>query len=852
MDYTRIFDSDASEQEVGALFTADINEVEFSRAIDLAAGHLWTGPDRSVASIGRVFCHGVSLFEEIMDTKGDAEDTNTVPDSSRHSYSVIASPKTSSETKFAPPKIPENPVGTIDDEDGEDITNLLSFQRRPSSVPELFDAVSIPDAVDLGEAQGSMPILESEISQDPETDLVFSVQTPELELSDEQRNAAVSRIAEILTIWFARISRNAKKQGKDAFSVIFGPPGSGKAPSDTHLHALLEHTKTFIEKAIELNDLERASALRKLIILIHEILHSLFVALTLGAGTANSNEAAVVKSLLFCFFQVDLSHTLLALLSRTTAKTFPILEAKDESQSKSIATPELRLSYETVMKIYGIYLSLANCPITLILVDKVSLSLDITTPEDTSPNIYSHFLELLDITREGIFDNLNTRLVSQLAAIFNYYYELSPDILRHSLRHSSFLGWITGNTLSTGGYLSIDTTITVTSFSEVTLDPVDPFLYEVDLYEHRKRLKYVKSGSDSEVAVRSPSYLAITFQIFQLLRNKAFTKEFISQNGDEIALFDIWLCVSLYVHHYQYRSGINSFGARVSLLLMLKLTSPKSDSIEGLRSRKINENKWKLCHHKHPVIPLDENSAEKDALLYIIDVLQVTFRYNLSKKLDLENAKIALTVLYQILLEFEANPTEGLRTYAWNDLYQALVNFMRFIARSQNEEGVKYLIEEIFSVFELLLSPVFDKVIEKSPDFFSLGYHPAKSVNFDLLYILLQQHESLEALFGKFIVKKTNFKRIERAFAGFKEKLALVKTEVHPSDVTRILNELSLFVDEGSASTTISIEANNYAETFKYLDKYRDYEDFAKQRELVDAFVSVLETDWVGERNKRK
>ncbi|KAF8004100.1 hypothetical protein HF325_001548 [Metschnikowia pulcherrima] len=705
MDYTRIFDSDASEQEVGALFTADINEVEYSKAIDSAVGHLWTGPDRSVVSIGRVFCRGVSLFEEIMDSKEDAEDIDTVPDSSRHSYSVIASPKTSSETKFAPPKIPENPVGTIDDEDGEDITNLLSFQRRPSSAPELFDAVSIPDAVDLGEAQGSMPILESEISQDPETDLVFSVQTPELELSDEQRNAAVSRIAEVLTIWFARISRNAKKQGKDAFSVIFGPPGSGKAPSDTHLHALLEHTKTFIEQAIELNDLERASALRKLIILLHEILHSLFVALTLGAGAANSNEAAVVKSLLFCFFQI------------------------------------LRPTF------------------TLI------------------------FSSCLTFTREGSFDSLNTRLVSQLAAIFNYYYELSPDILRHSLRHSSFLKWITGNTLSTGGYLSIDTTITVTSFSEVTLDPVDPFLYEVDLYEHRKRLKYVKSGSDSEVAVRSPSYLAITFQIFQLLRNKAFTKEFISQNGDEIALFDIWLCVSLYVHHYQYRSGINSFGARVSLLLMLKLTSPKTDSIECLRSRKINENKWKLCHHKHPVIPLDENSAEKDA---------------------------------------------------------------------QNEEGVKYLIEEIFSVFELLLSPVFDKVIEKSPDFFSLGYHPAKSVNFDLLYILLQQHESLEALFGKFIVIKTNFKRIERAFAGFKEKLASVKTEVHPSDVTRILNELSLFVDEGSASTTISIEANNYAETFKYLDKYRDYEDFARQRELVDAFVSVLETDWVGERNKRK
>ncbi|OBA21546.1 hypothetical protein METBIDRAFT_40875 [Metschnikowia bicuspidata var. bicuspidata NRRL YB-4993] len=687
---------------------------------------------------------------------------------------------------------------------------------------------------------------------------LYSNNPSEIAIDDEHKIARIGHVADVLAEWFSVISKQARKKGKDAFCVLFGPPGSDKTPNDNHLHLLLFRIKIFIERAIELNDLDRAGALRKFIILIHEILHALFVALTLEAGMANANSVLVVKSLLFCFFQVDFSEALQALLTRTTGKQFVDPKPDDAKEENSAAEharqarkPELRLSYEAVMKIYAIYLSLANCPIDLILVDKVSLSLDITTPEDMSPNTYTRFLELLDFSKEKTFAPLTNRLVSQLAAIFNYYYELSPDILRHSLRHSSFFGWVTGNTLSPRLYLSTDTTLSVTSFAKIALDPVDPYFYEVDLYEHKKRIKVVGKETDSVAGVRSPSYLAITFQMFQLLHNRTFTKELVSQTNSTVCLLDIWLCVSSYVHHYQYRSAINTYGARVSFLMLLKLTSPKAPWLLALRARKIDENKWKLCHHKHPVIPLDENCPEKDALLYVIDLLQITFRYNLSKRLDMENVKIALTVLYQVLLELEAHPTEGLRTYSWNDLYVALVYFMKFVARSQNEEAVKYVIEEFFSILQLLLSPAFDKILEKSTDYFSLGYHPAKSMNFDLLYIMLQQHDTLEALFSKFIRRKKNFGRVERAFLQLKEKISSVSDrEISDSEVTRILNELSLLDEENMQLTTITIDRFNYAETFKYLD--RDYEDFSKQRELMKTFISIFETDWVGDASRNR
>ncbi|GEQ67784.1 hypothetical protein JCM33374_g1449 [Metschnikowia sp. JCM 33374] len=857
MDYSHLLTAGAKVQDILAVYTTNFDQIEFTKALDQALPHLWTGSDKTKSAIGNIFCCGVSHFAKLLDAKKEAEHHGPEGSSTAAPFKAphgdLGSPAQSMEIKRQSPKFFESSF--IDaDEDGEDITNLNSFQKGLSSPAESFDAIDLSDAADLDASRENVVVEASDITQlaSPEETLAG------YELTDSQINVAIERIADVITAWFSNISKQAKKFGKDAFSVIFGLPGSEKAPNDSQLYALLCHTKTFIQKAVKLNDLERASSLRKLIIMIHEILHALFVAFTIKSDNANPNDIIVVKGLLFCFFKADLSSTLQSLLDRTTGSRFPVVETTSHTESLSDSStlpvkPELRLSYETVMKIYGIYSSLANCPLDLILVDRVSLSLDITTPEDTSPNTYTHFIECIDFSDQEKLDAWNTRLVSQLAAIFNYFYGLSPDIIRHSLRHSSFFGWITGNTLSSGSYLAIDTINSVTSFSDIPLNPMDPFIYEVELYENTKRHQISKTGPGSTFAVKSPSYLAITFQIFQLLRNKGFAKELTSQTNGTILLLDIWLCVSSYVHHYQYKSSVNSFGARVSLLLMLKLTSQKSHLLEALRQRKIDENKWKLCHHKHPVIPLDENSPKKDALLYMIDVIQVTLRYNLSKKLDLENAKIALTVLYQILLDLEANPKEELRTYAWNDLYLALIKFMGFVSRSQNEEGVKYVVEEFFSIIQLLLSPVFDGIVEKTTDLFALGYHPAKSINFDLLYVMLQQRDALQPLFDKFVLKKVNFFRVGKTFVNFNEKLASIPNkEIDANDVTKLLNELSLLREESSQLTTINMESFNYAETFKYFDKYRDYEDFDKQQDLIAGFISMFETDWVGYVGRKK
>ncbi|SGZ55956.1 CIC11C00000004535 [Sungouiella intermedia] len=734
--------------------------------------------------------------------------------------------------------------GTKDDSKG-----LLKASDESVNIPK--DSISNETNLDIGVEAN----LKENISQEPEglevqgstTSRADNAKSVSLDLhkSDiEETNEKVTRISHILRIWFAELWAASRKYNKDMVVAIFGLPGTSSELTEKHLYDLLIRIKWYIDTVLEDANCEYSTSLKELILLLHEILH----------GLSFSNLRSVAHIYQWIWHQRIQAQ-------KDDSEPITVLDETELPEISNVHSPkkqqkptDFRLSYGTLMHIYVMYDSLANSPLNMLLVDKVSLSLDITTLEEVSANVYTNLLVHKDFEDEQVVSQFEGRVIPLLSALFNYYYGLFPDVLNADLSVSSFFSWITGYSFSPGLYVGIKTVETITNFPKNSkLNIQDPFLYEVQQYEVTNRLG---SGEayETEWSLRSPTYLTISLKLYQLIKNPSFTKYLAKVDSEkEIPLLDIWLCVSSYVHHYQFKSALNQYGARISLLTLLKLTSTKSPCVKLLREYKINEFKWKLCHQRPPVIPISNGDGIKSSLLYIIDLVQVTLRFNLSKRLDMDNCKLALTVLYQILLEGAESMFEDLQTYKWLDLYKTLVHFLKFVEKNCNEEDVKYVIEEVFCIFDLILGPAYDRIIERSSDFWLLGSHVAKSVNFELFYQMLQHYLSLHGLFVKYITKKHNFAKVASTFESLTEEFDLLSTkELNIDEVTVKLNKLSLLNEDEFAPTVLQMNKFNYAETFKYLDKYHDYIDFEKQVEIVDIFNLLYDNKWVEQKKERK
>lgn len=809
MDYARVFSPDASESDLHELFCTTLSEQKFSWALAAAAESSWKSKTQN-PSVQRLLKYGVQLLAEV-----------ALPQENRPAHQVELDSPAAKRSRDSPESL---------DDDGEDITSLGARAEPAAS----FVEVAIGSENGDRETSGRSSVSNAEAG--------FGVLTP------GARSKFVTQIASVLRLWFAGLYSAAKSHNMDTFGLLFGLPGTSSALTEQHLYELVATIKAYLDEVLE-HPAGNTDSIREVILLVHEILRGIFAAVALERNEQGSNRFFVLKSLLVVFFRADLSNTIHTLLAITCPNE--LFEERQEEDYKVHEWDErngpapLRLSYETLMKVFVIWVSLANCPLNMLHVNKVSLSLDITTMNQ-SPNQYANFISQINFHDLKIMKELETRVIPLLAAMFNYYYDLTPDLLNHSLRHASFLGWMIGHRLSPGLYLAWDTTDTVTFFpANVLSDEIDPYLREVHKYEYTAKLVSF-STKTSEAAVRAPSYLVVTLLFYQLVNNQNFVTTLFTPSHKQIVFIDIWLCVSSYVLHYQYRSQINDFLARLCLLILLKLTSADSESLAKLREHEIQEHKWKLCHHRHPVVPTDNTDGNKAALTYIIDVLQVSLRFNLTRKLDLENSKLALSVLYQILIEAEARPFDGLNVYKWNELYKTLVQFLTFLSKNFNEEDVKYVIEEIFALFEVILGPSFDRVLEKSKDFFVIGRHWAKSINYDLLYIMLRQHAVISDLFERYIVKKNNFSRVQSTLNKLSETFDLQENrERDDSEVRAVLNNLSILSTEDTTLTTLHVDDFNYAGTFKYVSKFQAYVDFEKQIEIIDMFNLVFENNWI-------
>lgn len=869
MDYLRVVKGSPTAEDYGRLFTTPLDPKAFEDALSSVAGSLADarGPQNAWKGI---FRHGVSYFASAIGYEDEEEVSpnavdykGTVPEQDITQQSGVTPELPEDDGEDITLQRPENlPIANdIPVENGSEATDvakheisekLPSESRRGSQAATESVSSLLKESVSMSRA-GS--IVEASLTSGSLTNgSVASLKSVEIDVKDpQQRNNLVSQTAQVLRIWFAQLWAASKSHNMDFVGMVFGLPGTESLLTEKHLSELLVRAKWFIDSKFQDSDCKYTTSLKEVILLLHQILHGLFHAVAIERDNKTSNRFLIVKSLLFTFYKADLSHTLDTLLSATNGP-LEVKSQKDsqtETAKESDAQTDFRLSYSTLMHIYVIFDALANIPFSMLMVDKVSLSLDITTLESVSANTYSNLFTQKDFKNAKVVSQLENRIIPLLSALYNYHHLLLPDLLKSTLHYSSFFSWITGHTFAPDLYMGIDTIGSVTNFADnLNRDIHNPFLHEVEQNEVVKRQKSNMGSNESERALRSPTYLLLALKLYQLAKNESFVTYLTANTDDEIQLLDIWLAVSSYVHHFQYKSPYNKYGARISLLTLLKLTSTKSKSVKLLRDHKINEFKWKLCHQKSPPIPITEGDGNISSLLYIMNLVQVTLRFNLTKKLDLDNCKIALTILYQILLEGEEEAFDDLQLYKWQELYKNLVHFLKFVAKNCNEEGLKYVIEEVFAIFDVILGPSYDRIIERSSDFWKLGSHLVKSVNFDLFYEILQHHHSLQTLYDKYIIRRDNFPRVEACFASLAEKFDLLDTrELDYDDVTVKLNELSLLSDDEPSVTTLDLTKFNYAETFKYLDEYRDYIDFEKEVEIIDIFNLLFDNEWTPQRS---
>lgn len=644
----------------------------------------------------------------------------------------------------------------------------------------------------------------------------------------------VANTAHILRLWFECLSSDAP------IASIFGLPGTDAPLTESHFTALLASLKEYIER-VSANGLHYSfiTPLKEVIILLHLTLCALFHAVLKDhAGT--SNRFVIVKSLLHAFFAVDLSETINLFLVETHTKALP----------KTIA-----LSYEVLMRLHVIYSTLAASPMEFVSVDKVGLSLDITSFPTTLPNPYANVLANLDFENEEIVLVFEARFLPLLLAMYSYFYSMEPDLLLQTTRSESFFGWITGNRFSLASYGGIDTLGELAGLFGPT-----PFLQEVEKFEYRARLSaLVLITIDDPRATKAPMFLTLALTMYQLMKNHSFlvwlTTRPVTLEHQVVPFFDLWLCTASFVLQWQFKCRINTHAARLTLLILLKLTSSTQQTVHRLREYDVNEFKWKLCHQKGPVIPVDSDTdGHKLALLYIVDLMQVMFRYNLSKRVDMDNCKIALTVLYQVLLECEAHQFEGMHNYHWNELYKTLLNFVRFVGKNCNEEKVKYVVEEVFLIFDLVLGPTFSHILEKEQQYWLSGSHVARSINFDLLYLMLSHHDEVKALFDRFIIKRENFSHVESCLSKLAETFDLAdQLERDMADITAKLNDMSVLSD-GEGKTVVDRDTLNFAQTLLYCDRYNEHSEHSERiqpSELVEMIVNLYDNVWVYKRRKK-
>lgn len=253
-----------------------------------------------------------------------------------------------------------------------------------------------------------------------------------------------------------------------------------------------------------------------------------------------------------------------------------------------------------------------------------------------------------------------------------------------------------------------------------------------------------------------------------------------------------------------------------------------------------------MSHQKLPFIPNNNGKLGfKSSLFYILDVAQNLIRFNLNKKLNVVNFKMALNLIYQVLTELHADMDIDIGKYPWYEFDSTIFSLLKFIKKqhlisskyylSLNQtELVLSMVEEILLIVNFLLERRFNEVIQVSDELNgarTAGAHAFMSISFDLIYNILLHYEIVNDLMVEHNFRKSkNFRNLDRCLTFFENEFHLTEE----SKVSDRYAKLDLF-DHDFDSPVLIEKINSYTLNEEYPNGIEVHEE--------KKLMSTLESD---------
>ncbi|ODV80079.1 uncharacterized protein CANTADRAFT_49568 [Suhomyces tanzawaensis NRRL Y-17324] len=811
------------------------------------------------------------------------------------------------------------------DDGGDDITSLNGRVLTVSIVLDLDgdDITTLTGKGELEQEVSSASSVNSRKNSRTHSGSPIASEGHFDDIDDDLRIELISNIVAVIQVWFQSLYESnliitkktkSKSATSDVASKIFQLPGTSGLFNDQTLTTLLKEVNWYFNNAIKHiedsseTEFHNLVVIKDIIFLIGDILKTLF--LSISFHKESTNEFVIIKSLIFSFLKVDLASTFDRLLRVSNG----YVEPDSEESNPKFSAPKITLSPETLNKVFTIIATLANLPSNLLPLNSTTLSSDITNLINESPNSFEHqFIRQKSFNSVKFVQEFASRYIPILAMTFSYCYNFREDLLVTQIHNSSFMNWLTNNRFGDNLYVNYDTVHLVTDLDKnyETLSIIrridDPYLVQLkQIYDHRLKVITAKENDYLEL----PELLPLSILLAAYIKNPSFLSIFTEQRhkitskiedidpleNKHIELFEIWLCVLSYVFQYQYRSDNILTTTKISLLILLKLTSPvvfvtpidESDSqvqiLQRVKNFEINEFKWKLSHQKSPFVPNDLGKfGIKSSLFYILDIVQNLIRFNLTNKLNIENIRMALNVMYQIVVAFNEDPSIELQRYVWVEFYTTIFNLLKFINRQQLIKSkyfqglkqigsLKSLVEEIFVILDFLLLPRFNDTIQYQEDLGVVkrsketdGSGIFRSINYDLIYNILLNYERVNELLIEYDLDDLEhlgrFRDCLEYFEGKihlteeskvqnqnSDKLDLIDCDFDSPELVTVINGFTFreVQNEDAQDEEINKEASKgfkFGETMQYVNKDVEVQHL-REVELIKAFNVALKEEF--------
>lgn len=332
----------------------------------------------------------------------------------------------------------------------------------------------------------------------------------------------------------------------------------------------------------------------------------------------------------------------------------------DYSDEENITPATIRLSLESTIRIFYILGLLNTCG-----------------DDDHDHNGYQYDLN------GSKYHQIKYQTLTILKFNLKYSHNYTNDLFDTQVMGESFFNWFTGNLLN---------------FSNEYLN--NKFINN-KLIENSKELVHIKELKDIfDYRVREFHQLELdNFELLELLPINLYLYNLMNHLNNFMDLFmdnsdygnndfiNTWCCLVSYLLMYQYKSKQSISNTRVCLMMISMIIA-----LENIKELTINELDWKLCRQRSPIIPLNKSDNDQKPLLsYILDDLLILIRFNLNRKLNVDNFINAIKLIHVI------NHKSIDENYHYNELFKSCVKLLTFNHKYIHNSG---LLQQILLLLE--------------------------------------------------------------------------------------------------------------------------------------------------------